>query len=745
VFTFAYPVPWWLAVVLAAAIGGLASVAYRRPLAPLTRIQRAVLTVCRALVLGAIVVFLCRPIVLVPPRGGRGAIVPVLVDVSRSMRLNDADGQTRIARAIALLRTELMPSLSRQFTPELYSVGERLEPASLDRLSADGRQSDLGGALAAIRERYRGQRVAGIVLLSDGGDTGQSDTSVAPADSAPVFAIGLGTSDRIRDREIVGMTAGDQRLDQASVDLRVSAVSSGFGRAAFQLRLLANGREVESRRIVPPADGAPIDETFTVSPDPMKPTAYTAEIPVDAAEVVGENNSRSVLVNPAGRKRRILIVEGAPGFEHSFMKRAWASDTSLELDSVGRKGKNGDGQDTFFVQAAAPRAAALARGFPLRREDLYAYDGLVIANVEGDFFTRAQLSMMADFVADRGGGLLVVGGRSFAQRGLAGTPLEVVLPVELDARRGSPLPASRTPAGGTASVPLNKVIVTPEGANHPVMRIGNSSDESRRRWAALPALAACAPLGGARPGATVLGVATATTGATYPVIAVQRYGRGRSMIFSGEASWRWKMMLASTDRSYEFFWRQAARWIAGPSPGAVTVTVPEDAGIGDDVSIEVDVRDAVFAPVGDASVDATVTDPGGGTHPIKLGRPDRVPGRYATTVRVDRPGLYRVDVDARRGAASLEPAVRWWYVGGADREFADPRLNEPWLRRVARQSGGRYVRPPDVARIVGWLQEVVPGQVAPERRDLWHAPWAFVTIVALLSAEWVLRRRWGLR
>src|SRR3984893_353618 len=451
---FAYPLPWWLALVLTAAIGGLASVAYRRPLAPLTRIQRAVLTVCRALVLGAIVLFLCRPIVLVPPRGGRGAIVPVLVDVSRSMRLNDADGQTRIARATALLRTELMPSLSRQFTPELFSVGDRLKPASLDGLSADGRQSDLGGALAAIRERYRGQRVAGIVLLSDGGDTRQSDTSVAPDVSAPVFAIGLGTPDTIRDREIVGMTAGDQRLDQAAVDLRVSAVSSGFGRAAFQLRLLANGREVESRRIVPPADGAPIDETFTVSPDPMKPTAYTAEIPVDAAEVVGENNSRSVLVNPAGRKRRILIVEGAPGFEHSFMKRAWSSDTGLELDSVGRKGKNGDGQDTFFVPAAAPRAAALARGFRLRREDLYAYDGLVIANVEGDFFTRAQLSMMADFVADRGGGLLVVGGRSFAQRGLAGTPLEEVLPVELDARRGGPLPVGRTLASsGTAIAP----------------------------------------------------------------------------------------------------------------------------------------------------------------------------------------------------------------------------------------------------------------------------------------------------
>ena len=44
--------------------------------------------------------------------------------------------------------------------------------------------------------------------------------------------------------------------------------------------------------------------------------------------------------------------------------------------------------------------------------------------------------MAADFVAERGGGLLVLGGRSFAQRGLIGTPLEEVLPVELNDRRG---------------------------------------------------------------------------------------------------------------------------------------------------------------------------------------------------------------------------------------------------------------------------------------------------------------------
>ena len=111
---------------------------------------------------------------------------------------------------------------------------------------------------------------------------------------------------------------------------------------------------------MPPADGSPINEVFTVSPDPLNPTVYAAEIPPDESESVIENNARSVLVSPAGRKRRLLVVEGAPGFEHSFMRRALAHDPSLEVDAVVRKGKNAEGLDTFFVQAGPGRSSALA-------------------------------------------------------------------------------------------------------------------------------------------------------------------------------------------------------------------------------------------------------------------------------------------------------------------------------------------------------------------------------------------------
>jgi uncharacterized membrane protein len=740
---FANPIPLWLALLTAAGIGGVAFFSYRRPLVPITSTQRGVLMALRASGLTLVVLCLCRPIVLRPPSASRDIVVPILVDVSRSMAIADAGGQARLARAVQALKTDILPALSGRFTPEIYGIGDGLSPVmdvSLDHLMANARQSALAGAIAAVRERYRGRRVSGVVLLSDGGETGSSDSAPDPA--VPVFTIGVGSPDGLRDREVVGITAGDPRLDQASVDLHVTAVSRGYGRAPLDLRVLANGRPVETRRVVPATDGSPVDETFTVSPDPLNATVYTADIATSPDESIPENNTRSVLVSPAGRKRRVLAIEGAPGFEHSFLTRALAEDPGLEIDSVVRKGKNDAGQDTFFVQAGAGRAAALTGGFPARREDLYAYDTLIVANVEGDFFTRAQLGTTADFVSARGGGLLVLGGRSFDGRSLIGTPIEDVLPVELSDRRNG---VARASIDANLAGPRNTVALTPEGENHPITRIGPSLEDTRKRWAALPALAGSAALGGPKPGATVLAVTTVAGGAVYPVVAVQRYGRGRSMVFGGEASWRWRMLQPSTDRSYELFWRQAVRWLASPAPDPVAVTVPDASEPGDSIEVGVDARDAAFLPVPDADVTATLARPGGEVRPLPLRREAGGAGRFTTALSPDEKGLYHVHADARRGTTPLGAADRWFYVGGADRELADPRLNEGALRRIARSSGGRYVPVADASQVVPWLEAAIAETVDLEQRDLWQEPWIFALVIALLSTEWILRRRWGLR
>lgn len=735
---FAAPIPWWAAGLAAIAIAAIAFWSYRRPLVPLAGAQRWTLTALRALTLALVVAFLCRPVILLPPVADRDLVVPVLVDVSGSMRIADADGATRLARAAEILERDLAPALSGSFTPEVYAVGDAWTAAQLGDLRVGDRRSNLAEAIDGVRERYRGRRVPGIVLISDGATTGSADAHVA---GAPVFTIGVGSADGPTDREVQGLSAGDPRIDQTSIDLRVSTVSRGYGRSPFQLRILANGRLLESRTLTPSADGSPIEQVITVSPEAAIATVYTAEIEAADGEAVVENNARSVLVSPTGRKRKVLALAGAPGYEFSFLSRALGRDPGLEFDSIVRKGRNEAGQHTFLVQAGAGRAASLTSGFPATREALYGYDAVILSNVEGDFFARAQLAMAADFVSVRGGGLIALGGRSFGQRGLIGTPLEEALPVELNDRRGG---LARAAADGEGAPVPNAVMLTAEGLVHPAMRIGATAEETSKRWAALPPLAANAAVGGPRPGATILAVTMATSGARYPIIAVQRYGRGRTLVFGGEASWRWRMLAPAADRTYEHFWRQAARWLATSAPDPVSVVVPSAAEPGRPAQIEVEARDAAFAPVSDATMTATVAGPAGSA-PLSL-RPDpEVPGRFIGQTTPGVAGLYRIQGEARRGLRSLGPIDAWFHVGGVDREFADPQLNEGFLRRLARGSGGEYLHAGEAGRLASLLLSSAPHALEPERRDLWHEPWTFSLVVALLSAEWILRRRWGLR
>lgn len=694
----------------------------------------------RAATLVLLFALLCRPVLLLPPATTGDVVFPVLVDTSRSMRVPDVEGGTRIAQAQRLMTSTLLPALARAGTVQLFAVGEGLTDAAADTLGADARRTDLLGAIAAVNDRFRGRRVAGIVVLSDGADTGQQALDPGGKPGAPVYAVGIGSADGVPDREVVGLAASDPRIDQALVDLHVTTVQHGFERRPYAIRLLANNQVVETREVVPVADGAPSDSTFSVPPDPLNPTIYTAEVVADPTEAIPDNNSRSVLLSPAARKRRVLVLAGAPGYEHSFLVRALSQDPGLEVDAVVRKGKDDTGRDTFLIQAGGGRGGALIEGFPKTREALFVYDAVIVGNLEGDFFGREQLALLADFVSVRGGGALLAGGRSFLQRGIVGSPLEVVLPLELDDRRGSTPARMLDGEGGAAQ---HKVTLTADGATHPIMRMGQTVEETRKAWTDIPPMAAVAPVGGPRPGATVLAMTASPNAGAVPLVAVQRYGRGRAMVFSGEASWRWKMMRPATDRTYDIFWRQAVRWLAGDASDPVALSLNPNPAAGDSVAITLEARDAGFNAVPDAQVEATLTAPGGEPQPLAL-RPSGG-AEHAATVVADTPGLYRVRAEARKGTTLLGAAERWFQAGGNDPEFADPRLNEPFLRRLARRSGGQYASASDVGRMLSTLVAAAPQDAEPVRRDLWHQPWTILLLILLLSGEWVLRRAWGLR
>jgi uncharacterized membrane protein len=735
---FDYALPFWALALVIAAAALMAFNSYAGTIVPLSPRRRAVLTSLRCAALLALVLILFRPTLANPSEERSEGVVPILVDVSRSMALEDADGGTRIERASDLLRHDLLPGLQRSFQTEVITFGDETQTGDAGALAAVATRTRLAAALGDVAERYRGRRVAGVVVLSDGGETGGAGVrSVTDSRAFPVFAVGIGSPAIGMDREVVSVSAGERVLADSLVELSAAIVSRGYGDDPIEVRLLANGQPVDMKRVSPNADGSPVRAIFRIAASADAPTLYTVETPPEPGELTPENNWRSVIVDPPGRKRRILFVQGAPGFDHAFLSRALQRDEGLEVDWVVRKGTNDMGAPTFYVQAPSNRSTALGGGFPATREALFSYDGLLLGNLEWHRLGHEQLRMIADFVAQRGGGLLVFGARSFTDVTLAGTPLEEVLPVAFD-ERASVLTTSRD--GQEAS---NRLAMTAAGEEHAVMRLDPGHDENLRRWAGLPALAGISPLGRPRAGASVLAAAAGSP--VRPAVVVQRYGEGRSMVFAGEASWRWRMLLPSSDRSYETFWRQAARWVAGGAPEPVTILSVDDAAPGEAVSLDVVARDAAFEPVRDASVTMRVVLPGGETRELSPVLADAGAGRYSSAIAVERPGVYRVTAEVRQGASSLGRSERWFLAGGFDPEFADPRLNEDVLRRLAASSGGQYFGENHIGGLLPSIERVAPDPPEPGRRDAWHSWWVFGAVALLLSTEWTLRRRWGLR
>ena len=101
---FAVTLPWWGYLLAFSAPWRWRGWPTRACRSSSTPARRATLTALRALTLLLLIVILLRPVVTVPPAAANNSLLPVLVDVSRSMRLTDDGGPTRLERAKAIVR-----------------------------------------------------------------------------------------------------------------------------------------------------------------------------------------------------------------------------------------------------------------------------------------------------------------------------------------------------------------------------------------------------------------------------------------------------------------------------------------------------------------------------------------------------------------------------------------------------------------------------------------------------------------
>jgi uncharacterized membrane protein len=723
-----------LAVAAAATVLTYASVRART--APRDRGLLAGLRLAAVLVL---LVALLRPVLVLSTTVPQRSFVAVLLDDSRSMTLDDGDGTARSRTALDAFAegTPLRAGLEERFGVRFFGFSRtaaRIEGPG--GLAFQGTRTHLGAALDRVREEMSGVPLAGIVLVSDGGDNSREELSryLLPLQAAgvPVFPVGVGRETLPRDIQVSRVEIPRAALRGSAVQADVVVKQTGFRGRSVELVVEDRGRIVATEPVDLAGDGEPQTVRVRFTAEDPGPRTLRFRIPAQEGEVVDRNNGVDALLMVEDRRDKILYFEGEPRHEVAFLRRAVSEDRNLQLVLLQRT------YEDRFQRLDIDDPEELAAGFPRTREELFRYRGLVLGSVEASFFTPDQLRMIADFVSVRGGGLLALGGRrALAQGGYVGTAVADALPVVLD-------------EGGASPEFWGEFTVRPTraGETHAATQIGDSEELSTARWAELPPLSTFNPVTRVKPGATTL---LTGAGTAFPsdqvVLAWQRYGRGKSLALPVTDLWMWRMHadIPLEDRTHQTLTRQLLRWVVDGVPDPVTARVPaEGVEPGEAATLGATVLDSAFVEVNAAAVNARVVAPDGSETELPLEWLPTRDGEYAGAFTPEVEGVYEVRVAAARGEESLGLGTTYLRVAPSDAEFMDPGLRASLLRRIADETGGRY----HTAASLGSLPDDITlgggGISVTEELPLWDMPVLLLLLLGLLGGEWALRRSRGL-
>ncbi len=732
-----------LVVALLALLGVAAAVAgYRRYRHKLGSRRIAALTALRAATLLVAGLILLRPALRVSTVIPGENFLAILVDDSRSMSLPGAGDASRGDQATSALidpTSDVVQRLSERFTLRYFRfAGDAGRHDAARPLGFGGPTTDIAGALEFMQRELAGVPLAGAVLATDGAsnaDTSLTETLLRlKASRVPVYTVGLGPEAFARDIEVVRVEGPDQVLQGSTIALDVVLDQAGYGGTTIPLVVEQNGaiartEEVEFAR----GNAGTVARVYLTATEPGE-TRLSVTVPNQAGEEVTQNNSRDHFISVVARPEKVLYFEGEPRFEVKFLRHAVADDPNLQLVVLQRTAEN------KYLRLGVDDETELLGGFPKTREELFSYRGLIIGSVEASFFTHDQLRIIEDFVAQRGGGVLFLGGRrAFAEGGYRDTPLENVMPVIL---------GESTAEASERFFRELRVAPTEAGYRHAFAQLQDSEEASRERWNTLPALTSLNPVVGAKAAATVLLSGRGTDDDQEQVVlAWHRYGRGKAIAWVVQDTWLWQMHadIPLEDQTHERLWRQMLRWLVSDVPEPVTAEVDRrQAAPGEVVAITAEVADSGFLGINGADVRATVTDPTGNEFEVPLEWAIEEDGAYRGSFVPAILGDYQVSVTADYHGATVGQATTSVEAADLPREFFDAEMHAPLLRQIARETGGRFYTTENVSGLPEDARFTESGHTVTEHYDLWHMPVVLAALLLLLAGEWSLRRGWGL-
>ena len=733
---------WLLPALIAAAAGGLALlIGWRlRTAAPAMRGWRAwVIWGMQSTMVALLLFLLWQPAITIGELSSQQNIIAVVVDDSHSMAVADTDGCPRESSVLGALDGGVLAALGQRFQTRLYRLDSDLKRVQdTNGITPTGAATHIDGGLKQLVTETSDLPVGAIVLLSDGGQNSagvggsgiSADTLQALRNRRlPVHTVGFGREELAHDVEIEDVGVAEKAVANTRVAATITLTQHGYAGQKAMLRV----RDGEKTLAVHEVEFGP---SGRVQAEPLFFPAGAAgarSISFSVDPLNGEENpannalTRPLLVSEA--KKKILYVEGEPRWEFKFIRRAEEDDPSVQVVSMLRTSEN-----KIYRQGISD-PSELADGFPVRPEDLFGYAGIIIGSVDANYFTPLQQELLREYVDRRGGGILFLGGRaSLSDGGWSVSSLNELLPTFLPAGKNN---FHRNPA---------TVELTAAGVDSPITRLLDDPQKNADRWKKLAYLADYEDAGAPKPGAIVLASMNAGR-RKLPLLITQSYGHGRTAVMATGGTWRWQMSEALGDPSHDLFWHQLLRWLVNETPGPVVASMPArilmDEG---HVQLSAQVHDRQFQPAADAHVTAHIVGPEGVNAFFDLAPSQETPGTYRAEWTAEKPGSYLAEITAESAGSQAQELGRDVVTFERDDGVAEnfhTEQNRRLLDQLASQTGGRYWKPSELKNLPRDISYSEAGISVRTTKELWDMPIVFLLLVGLPSAEWLLRRKWG--
>ncbi len=549
----------------------------------------------------------------------------------------------------------------------------------------------------------------------------------------PLAALPIPPLPEDRDVRVAGVSPPPLAFFKSRSAVRVTLANNALPQRGEVVisRLTNDGTKELSKTPIELAQGRQ-DVAVELVPDSLGVAAYSISLRGFEVDDDPTNNSGLFSLLVVRDSLRILHIAGHPSWDVRFLREFLTSVPGLELISF-----------YLLVESEdfAPHSREELSLIPFPTDELFLkemgnFDLVIVHNFPlGTYFLLKEehLRRLSQFVEEGGAVLFLGGDRALRLGKVHETPAAELLPV-MDAPEAQSAP-------GYVDGPF-QARLAPDGLAHPIMQQASGDGDIPFSLEAMPVLDGVNPVGEPQQNGQVLAYAVKDD-VQWPLLVAARHGRGRTLLVSTDALWRWAFP-ASLDQGAPAVYRQlfvnALGWLTQDPRRAELSLVPEPERLeeGNEIPVKICLRGSA-EPGSKARLEAEWLDADGQQPSYRLSQEAVLENSRCTrlTLPPARPGAWRVSatVETERHEYSGQDIVVVSRKALSEQERLEQRLAPLLEHRFAGLA----------------IDSRFPVNLEPDRRvlmkpvleTLWLSPIFFFTFALLLLVEWGLRRRWG--